>query len=84
VSAPRSSAVSDLLATLDGPAAQLLLSLLVWPDVAPLPCVVDEWIRRQEAANSEPHAAFLVAALPVPSHFGHTSTMRPSSLGPGT
>jgi hypothetical protein len=37
----------DFLAEATAPEAQLALSYLVWPEVAPDPRVVDEWVRRQ-------------------------------------
>lgn len=80
----RASSLRMVLEEATAEQAQLALSLLIWPTVAPMPSVVDEYVRRQKAANSEPHAAFFVAALPVPSHLGHLSTRRSSSLGPGT
>ena len=45
----RRSPLSDLLATLEGEEAQLLLSYVLWPDEYPDPRVVDEWLERLAA-----------------------------------
>jgi hypothetical protein len=36
--------------------AQLALSYLIWPDEAPDPRLVDEWISRHERARAVPHS----------------------------
>ena len=43
--------VGKALADVTGEDAQLLLSLLVWPKDAPLPSVVDEWVRGHPPAS---------------------------------
>ena len=40
--------------------------------------------RHRGRADRPRHAAFFVASLPVPLHSGHSSTMRPSYMDPGT
>jgi len=49
--------VGDLLATLEGTEAQLVLSYIVWPRGAPLPSVVDEWVRREKGPGGCLNAA---------------------------
>jgi hypothetical protein len=41
--------IGELLGELEGEDAQLVLSYIVWPGGAPLPSVVDEWVRREAA-----------------------------------
>jgi hypothetical protein len=51
--------------------AQLILSLLVWPEDCPDPRVVDAWLRRQEAGlqtdckPTERDAAYTPSAIPL-------------------
>lgn len=45
--------VGKALADASADDAQLLLSLLVWPDECPDPRVVDEWLRREAAGAGE-------------------------------
>jgi hypothetical protein len=47
---PRS--VGVVLADATAEEAQLLLSLLVWPKEAPLPGVVDDYVRRERGAEA--------------------------------
>lgn len=46
---PHAAALSALLGTLEARDAQLLLSYVLWPDAAPLPSVVDEYVRGHPA-----------------------------------
>jgi hypothetical protein len=43
--------VGDLLGTLEGKDAQLVLSYIVWPNECPDPRLVDEWLRRLAQRN---------------------------------
>ena len=43
------ASVGKALAHASADDAQLILSLLVWPEACPDPRVVDEWMRRQGA-----------------------------------
>ncbi len=42
----------ELLKTATAAEAQLALSLIVWPNQAPDPRVVDEWVRRLDAYST--------------------------------
>jgi hypothetical protein len=46
--------VGKALAAASAHEAQLLLSLLVWPNECPDPRVVDEWLRRKAVPHSCP------------------------------
>ena len=44
--------LGELLKTATAAEAQLALSLIVWPNQAPDPRVVDEWVRRLDAYST--------------------------------
>ena len=50
-------AIGDVLAAATSEDAQLLLSLLVWPEECPDPRLLDEWLRTHEISDlAVPHS----------------------------
>ena len=51
--AGRAASVSELIGTLEGRDAQLVLSYIVWPGEVPDPRFVDEWVRAHPAPKED-------------------------------
>ena len=63
------TSVGELLGTLEGKDAQLVLSFIVWPGECPDPRFVDEWVRHELEAKRYlvVHANTSNAAISVPA-----------------
>lgn len=68
-------AVGDVLAGASADEAQLLLSLLVWPEECPDPRVVDEWLRRQAGRLEGCSASAARAGSEVLSHLSDSNPL---------
>ncbi|HUG64325.1 MAG TPA: hypothetical protein VMK83_03835 [Gaiellaceae bacterium] len=55
-----------------------------WHRVSPHVVMTFGGFACRRSADRQRHAAFFVASLPVPSHSGHSSTMRSPRMGAGT